>query len=73
MNGATILYNRSNQVLMQQGNTISLISYQTEVLRIVNGKIVIDGSRKNTINYTGRQSATTSKHISQAKAFLGLK
>ncbi len=66
-----IFYSKSNAVLMEDDDgNISLFSYQTEVLRIEKGKIVIDGSRKNTINYDGIQSVTTSKHITQAKDYI---
>ena len=65
-----ILYNKSNQVLMQDKDIISLISYQTEVLRIVNGKETINA--KTGLNYDGRRSPTTSKHITQAKEYLGI-
>ncbi len=50
-----------------------LYSYETLVLEIVNGKITIDGRSKIRFNYDGRCSPTTSKHITQALDFLGMR
>jgi len=56
-------YKHNNQqLLFDNPNTYTLISYSTEVLRVVNGNIVLDGY--------GKHSVTTSKHITQAKSYL---
>ena len=56
-------YKHNNQKLLNDGSdTYTLISYSTEVLKVINGKIVLDQS--------GKISVTTSKHISQAKSYL---
>jgi hypothetical protein len=67
-----ILYNRSNQVLTQDGNATRLYSYNSLVLEIVNGEITIDARAKTRKNYDGIQSVTTSKHITQALSFLNM-
>ena len=72
-----ILYNKSNQVLVSEygndGLEYKLYSYKTLVLKIVKGEIVIDARAKTRKNYDGIQSVTTSKHITQALDFLGIK
>ena len=55
---------------MQDGNTIRLFSYKTLVLEIVDGRETINA--KTGLNYNGIRSVTTSKHITQAKDFLGI-
>ena len=69
-----ILYNKSNQVLMEDtfNNDVRyrLYSYRTLVLEIVNGEETINA--KTGLNYNGIRSVTTSKHITQAKSFLGI-
>ena len=59
-------YNHSNQTLLfdDEVATYQLISYSTMVLEIVNGSI--------TFNQHGKISTTTSKHITQARSFLGI-
>ena len=59
-------YKHNNQTLLfdKDTKTYSLISYSTEVLRVVNGYTVLDEYSKI--------STTTSKHITQAKNFLGI-
>lgn len=71
-----ILYNKSNQVLMEDtfNNDVRyrLYSYHSLVLEIVNGEITIDARAKTRKNYDGIQSVTTSKHITQALSFLNM-
>lgn len=65
-----VLYNKSNQVLTNEDGIYRLYSYRTLVLEIVNGNVTINA--KTGLNYDGRRSRTTSKHITQALTFLGL-
>ena len=59
-------YKHNNQELYfdETKNTYVLISYNTEVLHIVNGRV--------THNDYGKISSTTSKHITQATTWLRL-
>ncbi len=80
-----VLYNKSNQVLFSAEVTnivdggfspetdvvYRLYSYKTLVLEIVNGEQTINA--KTGLNYTGRRSPTTSKHITQALDFIGMR
>lgn len=78
-----VLYNKENQVLLRHeipclvdggfDTTIDIVywlySYKTLVLEIVNGEQTINA--KTGLNYDGRRSVTTSKHITQALEYIG--
>ena len=57
-------------LLFVEPNKYVLMSYDTIVLEIVNNEILINAHGRNTVNYTGIKSVTTSKHITQALDWL---
>jgi len=65
-------YKHSNQVMFfdPETTTYNLWSYNSMVLEVVKGQITVDARRTHTLNYDGRQSVTTSKHIGQALSFI---
>ena len=67
-----ILYHKLNTDLIydEDTETYKVFSFNTLVFKMVNKNIEIDARGTHKVNYDGRQSPTTSKHITQALNYI---